>query len=228
MINFQGFILNVLLVCSMMAVCISLGVFYLLYRKQTNSVYNKTASKVTPLLESLPSEFKYLETLLANPEKYASKNQLNFVNGKIIQINEDIDSTREKVNNTEELLNDKKLLVEQKENIVDRLKKRREIDSSKLDKINTNFVELSYETNELEKNLAESIVEINRIESESDFTPEQTHQLNTFTNILKESRDRLNELTEENHIVNNQLKTLGKQYKKLEGEYSKLVEEQFA
>jgi len=125
-----------------------------------------------------------------------------------------------------ELLQTAQQNIEQKEVAQQDLKMSGEAEVEKLDALLAVYEEVSTESIDLEQRLAQSMKNLESILNEVSLTEAQRGQLDDLSEAMNIAGTNLRNLILEYEAVNGRLTALKSQHEDLEGEYTRLVEEQ--
>ena len=169
---------------------------------------------------------KRSEQLLQYSQAYFSPAQNAEVTGKVESTQATLTKEREGLKALEQKLEKAQKGVEEKESIQQQTKSSKEEDEKKLAELLGGFDRIEQEAVGLERELAESLKNLDNILKEVKATDEQKAVLQELQTALTDAGARLRELLMEHGTVKERLEMLNQQHRDLEEEYTRLVEQQ--
>jgi chromosome segregation ATPase len=169
-----------------------------------------------------------LSATIIKPADYVSRAQFEYASESLAKLESAVEASRSELKAIEADLEVLQSEVEGREIKIQSLKGSKEEEAKLLQQIGQEFQLLNSEAEDLRSNLTNSLEDIKKLESELTLTQAQIEQLVEFQNIVTNTVSRLKELSVEGQEVERRLKVLSQQYRSLEEEYTKLVEQQFA
>ncbi|MBX7137272.1 MAG: hypothetical protein K1X83_04740 [Oligoflexia bacterium] len=167
-----------------------------------------------------------LAKALAGSKRFASKGQLNTLNGQLTALKADLEKEKEGLKALEPKLDQAQKNVEEKEGYQQELKTAKEEDELKLKEISEAYGDMSSQSVALEQQLASSLKNLDAIMNDLQLTADQRAVLQELSNSLSNSGSVLRDLLMEYDSINERIGNLQLQLKDLEEEYTKLVERQ--
>jgi chromosome segregation ATPase len=199
-----------------------IGTFYWLLQK-TPSV---DTTQRDLLLKRIAENEAHIRTLLAKKEGFRSQGQMEAMQGELAQLKKTLTQEQETLTKLQATLEKAQHDIEEKELKQQNLKMSREADEEKLDELLSVYEEISTESISLEQRLAQSMKNLESILDEVSLTEAQREQFDNLNEAMNIAGNNLRALIMEYEGVNERLKALKTQHHDLEGEYTKLVEEQ--
>lgn len=198
------------------------GTFYWALQK-TPSVDTTQSDQ---LLKKIAENESSIRTLLEKKEEFRSQGQMEAMQGELAQLQKTLTQEQQALAKLQETLEKAQHDIEEKELKQQNLKMSREADEEKLDELLSVYEEISTESISLEQRLAQSMKNLESILDEVSLTEAQREQLDNLNEAMNIAGNNLRALIMEYEGVNERLKALKTQHHDLEGEYTKLVEEQ--
>jgi chromosome segregation ATPase len=163
-----------------------------------------------------------------NPVDFVSRAQYEYASESTERLTKAIEVARAELRHVELELEATQIEVEKREVKIQDLKGAREEEAKLLYHISQEFALLHQEGENLRASLDNSLEHIQKMEQELSLTKAQAEELAKLQGVVTGTMDRLKELTVEGQEVERRLKVLSQQYRSLEEEYTKLVEQQFS
>jgi chromosome segregation ATPase len=157
---------------------------------------------------------------------YASPLQLKSVDNQLNELKESFAAQKKQLAETEALLATAQKNVEVKETQQQELKTLKEEDESKLVELLTKYETLSEEAVALEQQLANAMKNLEELLSTATLTDIEKDLLKQLNEAVISASGRLRDLMTEYGVVKERLETIQGQFKDLEEEYTRLVEQQ--
>ena len=167
-----------------------------------------------------------IELLLGYSEDYVARAQLDGVTGSQVTVKTDLQDAKKSLQEIEGKLEVAQKNVDQKEAQQQEIKSTTEEQQAKLDELSANFEGMNEQSVALERELATSMKELDRLMDEVEANDTQRDILQSLANALTAAGARLRDLIGEYQTVNGRLEGLKAQHLDLEDEYTKLVEQQ--
>ncbi len=167
-----------------------------------------------------------VEGLLQYSRAYFSQAQNTEISGKVESAQATLTREREGLKALEQKLEKAQKGVEEKEAIQQQTKSSKEEDEKKLGELLGGFDKIEQEAVGLERELAESLKNLDNILKEVKATDDQKAVLQELQSALTDAGARLRELLMEHGTVKERLEMLNQQHRDLEEEYTRLVEQQ--
>ena len=157
---------------------------------------------------------------------YASKGQLTTLEKLLREVRGDLEREKTALKETEAKLDAAQVGVEQKEALQQELKTSRQEDEEKLEKLLSNYSQMSSESVELEQKLAASLKSIDTMLDQLELNEDQRAVIGELSKALTSAGSLLRDLITEHSAINERLNMLRQQHEDLETEYTRLVEQQ--
>lgn len=187
---------------------------------------SSTSADKDVLLQRISTTTGDLRSMLPFKDSYASKGQLDFLNGLLTTAQGDLEKEKATLREIEGKLGHAQKQVEEKETKQQDVKSAKAEDETRLQELLARYEELSTESISLEQKLAASLKNLDSIMDEIELTQDQRGVLQELSNSLTAAGSRLRDLLTEYEQVNQRLMALRQQHVDLEDEYTKLVEQQ--
>ena len=207
-------------------VLISAGITYatVIYGKKIlasnkGSTRREKESKIAEITSHLSGLSRYLDG-------YASPLQLKSVDAQLNDLKESFATQKKQLAETESLLATAQKNVEAKETQQQELKTLKEEDEAKLIELLSKYETLSDEAVALEQQLATAMKNLEELLSTATLTDIEKDLLNQLNEAVISASGRLRDLMTEYGVVKERLETIQGQFKDLEEEYTRLVEQQ--
>ncbi len=191
-----------------------------------SSIRSSVGSERDNMIKKIREAEGKLKELLKYSDGYASKMQYETLTQMLEQIKTELELEKNAVQEIEKKLDKAQEDVEQKEGQQQELKTAREEDERRLQELMANFSSISDESRQLERKLADSLKELDRMLEELELTPDQRDVLDQLSRALSIAGGLLRDLITEHAALHERLEQLQQQHKDLEDEYTKLVEQQ--
>ena len=212
----------VAIICSFLTVGIAIGSI-LGYRKfGSNGGSGEIATK-TNAIEKISAE---LLGLAAFEASYGTAKQNTTLQGELTQARDIFAKQQAQLKEIEASLVKAQKAVEEKEAQQQEVKTLKEEDETKLIELLTTFETLSSESITLESELAHTLKNVEEMLSSATLTDQEKEILTEFNEALFSASSRLRDLMTEYGVVKERLEGLQGQFKDLEEEYTRLVEQQ--
>ena len=208
----------------LVAVC-SAGAFgsSLAYKKFAASGGSTAVAERNQTIETITEKLSGLSKF---EESYATRPQFAFIKGELDDVKAAFAKQSQTLKEIEGSLSVAQKKVEEKETQQQELKTLKEEDETKLIDILTVFETLSQESMSLEQELAQSLKNVEEMLAGTTLSNEQRGILTEFNEALLSASSRLRDLVTEYQVVRERLEGLQGQFKDLEEEYTRLVEQQ--
>lgn len=193
------------------------------YRKKAMSSQGAERQEKIKAIEEATKSLKEISRF---GEAYASGAQYQNVQGQLKEAREAIEAQKQTLKDVEEALGKAQKSVEEKETHQQELKTMKEEDEQKLAQILEAYEQLSSDSVSLEQQLGQNIKNLEEMMSTVELTDDQRSVLNEFNDALIMAGSRLRDLITEYEVVRERLEGLQGQFKDLEEEYTRLVEQQ--
>lgn len=195
----------------------------LLIKKRLAGSQQEQLSTLISEVEQINSDMQALQgqakDLVSKGQEDAAREQLDSTKAALA-------AEKDNLKDIERRLDSSQKLVEQKEAIQQDLKSGKAEDEQKMAELLASFEDLSSESVALEQQLANSMKNLDQIMSEVQLTADQRSILQDLSAALTSSGTRLRDLIMEYQQSNERLQALQNQHQDLEGEYTRLVEQQ--
>jgi hypothetical protein len=169
---------------------------------------------------------KTLESLEQYIDGYASSAQLNTIELQFAELKEAFEAQRKLLTDTEASLANAQKSVETKEIQQQEQKSLKEDDEKKLTDLLAKYESLADESVALEQELANAMKNLEDILATATLTDVERDLLTQFNDAVIAASSRLRDLMTEYNVVKERLETIQGQFKDLEDEYTRLVEQQ--
>lgn len=179
--------------------------------------------KVLSRIQEAEGEIK---ALLHYSDAFVSKGQFEAVSRTLEQLTAELEAEKHALKEIESKLNKAQDNVENKEGQQQALKTAREEDEQRLEELMSTFSTISEESRQLERRLADSLKELDRMLEELELTADQRDVLDELSKALTAAGGLLRDLITEHAALYERLDQLRQQHRDLEDEYTKLVEQQ--
>lgn len=187
-------------------------------------------SSVGSETETIAAEIRRLgdqaQEMLQRVDNYGSKAQFETVAKMLQQLQTEIMQEQKALQETEGKLNKAQIDVEAKEGHQQSLKTAREGEEESLEELLATFPEVSDESRQLERRLADSLKELDQMLEELELTADQRDVLDQLSRAMSSAGSLLRDLITEHAALHERLEMLKLQHHDLEDEYTKLVEQQ--
>ena len=203
------------------AACVAIGVFVL-----RRSIHSSGGSPRAKLVSQIRESEEEIKALLHYANAFASKGQFDTVVRMLEQLKADLQSEKHALQEIESKLTKAQNDVEGKEGQQQSLKTAREEDELRLEELMSTFSTVSDESRQLERRLADSLKELDRMLEELELTADQRDVLDELSKALSTAGGLLRDLITEHAALHERLEQLRQQHRDLEDEYTKLVEQQ--
>jgi len=204
------------------------GVLVLMARKVKTGSEEEVPRGLAKIQEEVQQVEEKLTSLVIDPNEHVSRAQFEYASESLGRLQSAISAARSELKTVEADLDTTQTEVEEREIKIQSLKGSKEEEAKLLLQIGQEFQLLNQEAENLQTNLSDSLENIKKLEGELTLTQEQSDQLAEFQKLVTNTVSRLKELAVEGQEVERRLKVLSQQYRSLEEEYTKLVEQQFA
>lgn len=198
------------------------GVF-LFFRKSMGGAVGSERQDTITAIENTTSQ---LNEIIQFSDSYASKGQLESVVNQLEEVKVAVETQKSTLKEIERKLDTAQKQVEEKETHQQDLKTVKEEDEKKLQELLEQYEATSSESISLEQKLALSLKNLDTMMGEIGGNPEHKAILEELSNALTNSGSRLRDLITEYEVVHERLESLQVQFKDLEEEYTRLVEQQ--
>jgi chromosome segregation ATPase len=199
--------------------------FIFLIKSKTNSGIGQERKELKQTLAQLDED---LNVLGKQSNQLISKKQLEGIREKRAKLAEQVTEARALLIDLEAKLKSTQDSVKEKEEKQQALKAAKIEEENKLADVVASYEVLSGESVKLEKNLAESMRQLDSLENEVQMTDKQKDALHKLSAVLSGAGERMRELITEYEAVHQKVVELQKQYVDLEDEYKRLVEQQIS
>ena len=189
-------------------------------------LHNQNNSERDAALQQIKETETNIQNNLKASEQYASKQQLETLTKMLEQAQKDLKSAESGLTELEGKLNKAQEEVEQKEAQQQDMKSSNEKDEATLTELLTSFEDITNESMELEKRLADALAELDVMMRELELTPDQRGVLEELSEAMSSAGALLRDLITEHNAINERLSEMKQQQLDLEEEYTKLVERQ--
>jgi chromosome segregation ATPase len=169
---------------------------------------------------------KDLESLIQYENSYATKGQHKTLLGLLSDAKDVFAKQQAQLKEIEAALSKAQKAVEEKEVQQQEVKTLKEEDETKLIELLTTFETLSSESITLEGELAATLKNVEEMLASATLTDQEKEILTEFNETLFSASSRLRDLMTEYGVVKERLEGLQGQFKDLEEEYTRLVEQQ--
>lgn len=199
--------------------------FIFLIKSKANSGIGQERKELKQTLAQLDED---LNVLGKQSGQLISKKQLEGIREKRSKLAEQVTEARALLIDLEAKLKATQDSVKDKEEKQQALKAAKIEEENKLADVVASYEVLSGESVKLEKNLAESMKQLDSLESEVQMTDKQKDALHKLSSVLSGAGERMRELITEYEAIHQKVIELQKQYIDLEDEYKRLVEQQIS
>lgn len=193
------------------------------YRKK--AISSKGAERGDKL-KAIEDATRELQEIYKFADAYASLPQFESLQNQLKEAQEGIESQKKTLKEVEEALTNAQKNVEEKETRQQEYKTLKEEDERKLAEILEKYEQLSGESVALEQELGQSMKNLEEMMATLQLTDDQKAILTEFNDALLMAGSRLRDLITEYEVVRERLEGLQGQFKDLEEEYTRLVEQQ--
>jgi len=169
-----------------------------------------------------------LTALEKTSTKYVSKLQIRFSKTKRQALSTEIEKNNLNLAEFEKKLEHAQRAVVAREERQQELKSSKEGEHSKLEELASLHETLGSESMGLERQLADSMKQLDSLQNEVGLTEKQKEGFQKLSDVLSMAGERLRELITEYDTINTRLIEIRQQYTDLEGEYTRLVEQQLS
>ena len=180
--------------------------------------------------ESLLSELEGLTVeigrALERTADFCSKGQLQAVTGQLKEAQISLDAQKTLLKEVEGKLDEAQKTIEEKEAYHQSIKTAKSDDEEKLTTLLARFEDIAAESIALEQRIAASMKNVDQMMTELQLTQDQLLVLQDLQTALTDASSQLRELYIEYDGVKKRIDALNLQLEDLEGEYTKLVEQQ--
>lgn len=176
------------------------------------------------LVKSMQEREEGLQSQIARSKESISAKQIAAVQAQIESLEASIAQEKVELQKVEATLSKAQQDVEQRENVHQTQKIAKEDEEEKLTALLEKHEALAAESIQLERNLAESMKNLDKLLSETDMSESQKGLLRELQTAMEEAGARLRELISEYEAVKTRVETLRQQHLDLEEEYTRLVE----
>lgn len=159
-------------------------------------------------------------------EGHYSSGQLDSVISQLRDIQLSLEAQKKSLKEVENKLEEAQKIIEEKEGYHQSLKSSRAEDEEKMMGLLARFDDISAESISLEQRLAVSMKNLDQMMGELQLSEDQIVMFQEIQNALTEGSSQLRELFIEYDGIKKRIDTLNSQLEDLEGEYTKLVEQQ--
>lgn len=215
-----------MLVPALVSLAITLGLVMagpIYFKRMTSRSVGAERSEYEKQIDALARE---AIELLDSSSQFVSKKQIESVSSQIEAAKNEIGTEKQKLKDTEAKLGEAQKTVDLKETHHQQVKATKASDEELLVNLKATYESLSEQAAGLEKDIAESMRHLETIMAEVEMTSDQKQVLTNLNEGLTEASSRLRDLLMEYETVNTRLETLKGQHADLEGEYTRLVEQQ--
>ena len=169
-----------------------------------------------------------LISLTKDSEQLISKQQLESIRNRRQELVTQMTEAKSLLKELDSKLKSSQQAVKQSEVEQAKLKAVKVGDENKIAEIITTYESLNGASIALEKKLAESMHQLDTLESEVQMTEKQRESLKKISSALSGAGERMRELITEYDTINKKLIELQQNYLDLEDEYKRLVEQQLS
>jgi chromosome segregation ATPase len=169
-----------------------------------------------------------LISLTKDSEQLISKQQLESIRNRRQELVTQMTEAKSLLKELDSKLKSSQQAVKQSEVEQAKLKAVKVGDENKIAEIITTYESLNGASIALEKKLAESMLQLDTLESEVQMTEKQRESLKKISSALSGAGERMRELITEYDTINKKLIELQQNYLDLEDEYKRLVEQQLS
>lgn len=208
------------------SVLFSLGVFgaaFAVLRKRTGGSSVAARASLLTEITSLTTELQELRRFEGS---YTGAGQLAGLRERLDKLQVDLKAETDALKLVETKLLEEQKVVEGKEAHQQEMKSVRVADEVALQGLLARYSDISEESIALEKNLANSMKNLDSMLDQLTLTDEQRKLLTTISEALSSAGERMRDLLTEYSTVKERLDSLTEQHSALEEEYTKLVEQQ--
>lgn len=214
------------LVPTIVSIVFSLGICgaaYVVLRKRSGGSSVALRASLLSEITSLSTE---LQELRRFEKSYTGAGQLSGLRERLDKLQIELNAETNALKLVEEKLLEAQKVVEGKETHQQEIKSVRVADEVALQGLLARYSDISEESIALEKNLANSMHNLDSMLSQLTLTDEQKKLLTDISEALSSAGERMRELLTEYSTVKERLDSLTDQHAALEEEYTKLVEQQ--
>ena len=214
------------IVLAIVLAIVSVGIIFggVTYLKK--NLASGVGSQKKALHEQIAEYDQKLADLDIQQNNYASKAQLEVIRKIRGEISSELEQTSESLRESEQRLETAQKSVVAKENTQQKLKGIKEDEQGRLEELATIHETLSSTSLSLEKELADSMKQLDSLQTKVELTDRQKEAFQKLSEVLSATGERMRELISEYNDVNSKLAELREQYTNLEEEYTRLVEQQ--
>jgi len=216
----------VLFIVLLLTLILSVGGILATFFLVSNRAHPADQDKKTRLLEEIAKNKDTIHGLLKQRKNFRSATQLDSIKKEVSTLKKSVSQEEKTLEELGELLQTAQQNIEQKEVAQQDLKMSGEAEVEKLDALLAVYEEVSTESIDLEQRLAQSMKNLESILNEVSLTEAQRGQLDDLNEAMNIAGTNLRNLILEYEAVNGRLTALKSQHEDLEGEYTRLVEEQ--
>ena len=163
---------------------------------------------------------------LKKSEGFYSREQLEAATGQLQEAQVSLDTQKRLLKEVESKLEEAQKTIEEKEAYHQSMKSARAEDEEKVTVLLARFDDIAAESISLEQRLAASMKSLDQMMTEIQLTQEQAAMFADIQNTLTDTSSQLRQLYIEYEAIKKRIDTLNAQLEDLEGEYTKLVEQQ--
>ena len=178
------------------------------------------------MLEEIEALNVQIEKALAATANFLSAGQAKAIGDQLKEVQTQLDAQKKLLADVEKKLGDAQKAIEEKEAYHQNMKTARADDQEKLTNILARFEDIAAESISLEQKIAQSMKSLDQMMVELSLTKDQIVIFQDLQAALTDSSAQLRELYIEYDNLKKRIDTITTQLDDLEGEYTKLVEQQ--